>query len=183
MGYKKVNRNFFKKKIQKGLSKYQKKGETTKAEERTTLGSMEGDINYDRFGNIITEGGLSKDDVMDTTVVDMPVGRGMEDPTTMEGGTSLSDEEKALLIQKQLDMMNFENMMNMAQANMTGNSVGNANLIEQGPTQNDIVMAAIESGKKVKFNKDGTIKKIKKTGGIARGKFLRQGGSTGRKFL
>jgi len=55
---------------------------------------------------------------------------------------------------------------------------------ESSITQEDIIMQALSEGRKIKFNKDGSIKKIKKTGGhVAKGKFLRQGGSTGRKLL
>ena len=187
MGYKKINRNFFKKKIQKGLPKYQNRGEISQG--AGSKGVMEGlgQVMDDGTGNVMIDDGTG-------TVVDkstgIPIDKGVDpDMYTTEGDT-LSDEERALLIQKQLDMMNFANDMAKASA-MTNNpkmgrvqdAVGNANIIEQGPTQNDIIMAAIESGRKVKLNKDGTIKKIKKTGGIARGKFLRQGGSTGRKFL
>tara|TARA_R100001015_G_C4630036_1_gene191366 strand:- start:635 stop:1195 length:561 start_codon:yes stop_codon:yes gene_type:complete len=186
MGYKKVNRNFFKKKIQKGLPKYQSKGETDIEELKKAPDTDV--IMGDGTGNVDIGEGTTNVVVDKSTGI--PIDRGVDpDMYTTEGDT-LSDEERALLIQKQLDMMNFANDMSKLSA-ITNNPkmgtvqdvVGNANLVEQGPTQNDIIMAAIESGKKVKLNKDGTIKKIKKTGGIARGKFLRQGGSTGRKFL
>ena len=181
MGYKKVNRNFFKKKIQKGLPKYQSKGQVDdQVASENILGST---------GVVDGVGGLSQEDFMndDTGVVDTPTDKVVDpDMYTTEGGT-LSDEEKALLIQKQLDMMNFANMSKIATGNPSmgrvQDVVGNANLIEESPTQNDIIMAAIAADKKIKFDKHGNIKKIKKTGGIARGKFLRKGGSTGRKFL
>ena len=185
MGYKKINRNFFKKKIQKGLPKYQSKGEIFE-----TLGSVSDDVVKQ-----MNEDGIGMIDDGTGTVVDkstgIPIDKGVDpDMYTTEGDT-LSDEEKALLIQKQLDMMNFANESAKAQADMMNNpkmgrvqdAVRNANIIEQGPTQNDIIMEALKQGKKVKLHKDGTIKKIKKTGGIATGKFLRRGGSTGRKFL
>ena len=57
------------------------------------------------------------------------------------------------------------------------------NVDNNSPSQEDIIMEAIKMGKKVKTRRDGSIKKIKKTGGIAPGKFLRRGGTIGRKFL
>tara|TARA_R100000231_G_scaffold62332_1_gene50658 strand:+ start:667 stop:1227 length:561 start_codon:yes stop_codon:yes gene_type:complete len=186
MGYKKINRNFFKKKIQKGLPKYQNKGETG-----VSNAAAEGVKNVaDTITPVISESQnvfMSGDSDGTGNVYDMPTDRGVDPDMYMEGD-GLSDEERALLIQKQLDMMNFANESAKASAMMNNPKMGyvqdvNANLIESGPTENDIIMEALKQGKKVKLRKDGTIKKIKKTGGIVKGKFLRRGGITGRKFL
>ena len=159
MGYKRIKKKKF---FKKGLPKFQIKGETSQIE---------------------TDEGIRVDQIMNNPV-----------PPTDEGYTM--DEMNVVapdIIFDPMSMATIEGIRGTGEGIRGTDSPAKLNVAEEvipvppvsddTVTENDIIMAALMNDKKVKFNKDGSIKKIKKTGGIAPGKFLRRGGSIGRKFL